>query len=253
MSQFRFPLVALAAAAAVITACSDSTAPATGDLTDTSMATDIASSAGDAIATSVSSMIANGTYIGASTDIAAVPSGQDGLTVNRTRTCYDAGGTVVTCGQGLTASALVTLTIDGSASGEHFTAVVHRQARDSIAGLDSGSTSRTHNGYGASQDTATFTHELTTRTAGIAASDSVLDLVFNLPHASNPWPVSGQIIRNVDATFTVTRGATKTRHIVRRVVVTFPADAQGNVPIVVGTLSCSLNLVTHKVTGCTGS
>jgi hypothetical protein len=37
------------------------------------------------------------------------------------------------------------------------------------------------------------------------------------------------------------------------VVVTFPADAEGNVTIQVGTLTCNLNLVTHKVTGCTGS
>src|SRR5690606_2154316 len=138
-----------------------------------------------------------------------------GVTRSRTRTCYDAGGSVVTCGEGLTASALVTLQLDGSWSGENFTAVVHRQLRDSVSGIGSESTSRTHDGYGASQDTATYTHHLTPRVAAIAASDSVVDLVFDLPHANNPWPVSGQIIRNVDATFTITRGATKTQTIVR--------------------------------------
>ncbi len=255
MPQYRYSFVALAVAAAAITACSDSTAPATDDVTDTSLATDLAASAGDAIATGVSDMIANEQFGGASADVAmdATASGNDNLTRVRTRTCFDAAGNVVSCGQGLTASALIELQVDGSRTGENFTAIVHRQARDSVSGIGSESTSRTHDGYGSSRDTATFTHDLTTRTAAIAASDSVLKLVFDLPHANNPWPVSGQIIRNVDATFTMTRGATKTRTISRRAVVTFPADAQGNVPIEVGTLSCTLNLVTHKVTGCTGS
>lgn len=255
MLQSRYSLVVLAVAAVAITACSDGTAPATDDATDTSLATDLAASAGDAIATDVSDMVENEQFSSASADIAmdATTSGNDNLTRSRTRTCYDAGGNVVTCGEGLTASALVEVQVDGSRSGDNFTAVVHRQLRDSVSGIGGESTSRTHNGYGAGQDTATYTHDLTTRIAAIAASDSVLDLVFNLPHANNPWPVSGQFIRNVDATFTVTRGATKTRNISRRAVVTFPADAQGNVPIELGTLSCTLNLVTHKVTGCTGS
>jgi hypothetical protein len=54
----------------------------------------------------------------------------------------------------------------------------------------------------------------------------------------------------VDATITLTRAdnTTVTRTIDRRVVVTFPADAQGNVAIQAGDLSCTLNLVTHHVT-----
>jgi hypothetical protein len=245
----------LAVAVAAITACSDGTAPATDDATDASLAADLAASAGDAIATGVSDLVADEQFSGASADVAtdATASDTDDLTRSRTRTCYDADGNVVTCGEGLTASALVEVQVDGSRSGDNFTVVVHRQLRDSVSGIGSESTSRTHTGYGAGQDTATYTHELTTRVAAIAASDSVLDLVFNLPHANNPWPVSGQFIRNVDATFTLTRGATKTRHISRRAVVTFPADAQGHVPIELGTLSCTLNLVTHRVTGCTGS
>lgn len=255
MPQFRYPLVMLAVAVAAVAACSDGTAPVTGDASDTSLATDLAASAGDAIATGVSDMVENEQFSSASADIAmdATSSGDDNLTRSRARTCYDAGGSVVTCGEGLTASALVEVQVDGSRSGDNFTAVVHRQLRDSVSGIGSESTSRTHDGYGAGQDTVTYTHDLTTRVAAIAASDSVLDLVFNLPHANNPWPVSGQVIRNVDATFTVTRGATKTRTIARRAVVTFPADAEGNVAIELGTLSCTLNLVTHRVTGCTGS
>lgn len=255
MLPFRSSLVILAVAVAAMSACSDGTGPVSDDTTDTSLATDLAVSAGDAIATAVGDMIDNDQFSSVGADIAmdAAASGEGDVTRSRTRTCYDAEGNVVTCGEGLTESALVTLQLDGAWSGENFTAVVHRQLRDSVSGIGSESTSRTHNGYGASQDTATYTHDLTTRVAAIAASDSVMDLVFDLPHANNPWPVSGQVIRNVDATFTLTRGATKTRTIVRRAVVTFPADAQGNVPLEVGTLSCTLNLVTHRVTGCAGS
>jgi hypothetical protein len=255
MPQLKYSLVVLAVAVAAMSACSDGTAPESDNATDTSLATDLATSAGDAIASAVGEMVDDEQFSSMSADIAmdGTTSGDDGVTRSRTRTCYDAGGSVVTCGEGLTASALVELQLDGSWAGENFTAVVHRQLRDSVSGIGSESTSRTHNGYGASQDTATYNHNVTTRVAAIAASDSVVDLVFDLPHANNPWPVSCQVIRNVDASFTLTRGATKTRNIVRRAVVTFPADAQGNVSLELGTLSCTLNLVTHKVTACTGS
>ena len=147
----------------------------------------------------------------------------------------------------------IALQLEGTRIGDRFTAIIHRQRHDSISGLADTSTQRTHNAFGGSQDTTTFTRVSTTRTADIVASDTVTDLVFQLPHASNPWPVSGQIIRNLNATFTVTGAQNSTRTIARRVVVTFPADAEGNVQIQVGTLTCNLNLVTRKVTGCTGS
>ncbi|MGH7670811.1 MAG: hypothetical protein ACRENQ_15100 [Gemmatimonadaceae bacterium] len=255
MPQLKHTLAILATlAVAGIAACSNDTAPATSTVTDASLTADLAVSAGDAIATDVSDMVGNEQYSTANSNVSADAGATDSssLTRTRTRTCYDASGNVVTCGQGLTASAVVTLQLDGFWTGNQFTAIVHRQRHDSISGIGAGSTARTHNGYGISQDTTTYTRDVTTRVANIAASDTTMDLVFNLPHANNPWPVSGQVIRNMNATFIVTKGATKTRTILRRAVVTFPADAEGNVPIEVGTLSCTLNLVTHKVTGCTG-
>jgi hypothetical protein len=253
MSRMRLALATLAAVTvAGLAACSDSTAPSS--VSDTSLATDLASSAGDAIATDVTEMIGNEQFGGLNAaTLAAAAADTSTFTRTRTRTCYDAQGNVVTCGQGLTASIVVTLQLDGTRIGDGFTAIVHRQRHDSISGLDSGSTQRTHNGFGSSRDTTSFTRDSTMRTADIAAADTVADLVFQLPHASNPWPVSGQIIRNLNATFTVTGAQNSTRTISRRVVVMFPADAEGNVQIQVGTLTCNLNLVTHKVTGCTGS
>lgn len=254
MPRHQLTLASLAALAVVgLAACSSGTAPAPTN--DTSLAADLAVSSGDAIATEVGDLVGNEQFGGFSAQTVAEASAADSstLTRSRTRTCYDAQGTVVACGQGQTASMVITLDLSGVRIGSRFSAIVHRQRHDSISGLGAGSTSRMHNGFGASQDTTTYQGDVNTRVADIAASDSVLDVVFNLPHASNPWPVSGQIIRNVDATFTITGGTNSTRTIQRRVVVTFPADAEGNVPIQVGTMSCTLNLVTHKVTGCTGS
>ncbi len=78
-------------------------------------------------------------------------------------------------------------------------------------------------------------------------------LVFQLPRDTHPWPISGSVIRNVSATITITGKHNETRSITRRVVVTFPDDAQGNVSIKVNNMTCNLNLVTHHVAGCTGA
>ena len=85
-----------------------------------------------------------------------------------------------------------------------------------------------------------------------ASNDSVQGVVFNLPHASNPWPVVGTIVRNTAGSVEITLGDRhETRSFTRRVTVTFPADAQGNVTITINAKTCQLNLVTHAVTGCT--
>lgn len=240
-------LYALAAVAGLV-ACTDVNAPS--DFTDTQIAADLAASSGDAIATDIAQAIANeGSFAGAPPfGAAGLAQDTSSLTVVRTRTCYDAQDAVVPCGPGAV-SMRVTAQIDGTVQRENFTGIIHRTRDMTITGLGSGSTTRTHNGVGTSNDTTTFTGTRGTRHAEESSSDSVVNLVFQLPHSSNPWPISGQIIRNVDATITLTRldNTTVTRTIDRRVVVTFPADAQGNVAIQVGDLSCTLNLVTHRV------
>lgn len=255
MPRINYALASLAAAAVVgLAACSSGTAPASSTVTDASLSADLAASSGDAIATDVSDMSGNEQFGGLAMQDVAASAVVDSSSLSRvrTRTCYDATGTVVTCGQGLTASVVVTLKLDGFRAGDGFSAIVHRQRYDSISGISDTATTRTHNGHGISQDTTTYTRDTGTRVAEIAASDTTINVVFKLPRANNPWPISGQVIRNLNATFTFTGASTRTRTIVRRVVVTFPADAEGNVPIQVGTMNCTLNLVTRKVTGCTG-
>jgi len=58
-------------------------------------------------------------------------------------------------------------------------------------------------------------------------------------------------VRNVAVHVIVTKGAqTDTRDVTKRIEVTFPADAQGNVQLTINATTCNLNLVTHKVTNC---
>ena len=249
----RMPLACAGIAALLVagfTACSDTTSPAGATVADSTLTADLADVSGDAIATDVADYVGNEVF-GLSAYTTA--NAEATVTRSRTRTCYDANGGVVTCGQGLTASMVVTMQLDGSITGTHFSSVVHRARHDSISGLHDGDTQRIHNGFGSGSDTSTFTGDQVTRTAAVAATDTVTNLVFQLPHASNPWPVSGQLIRNVNATFTFSGARDVTRNVVRRVVVTFPADAEGNVSMQIGTMSCTLNLVTHAVTNCTGS
>ena len=72
-----------------------------------------------------------------------------------------------------------------------------------------------------------------------------------LEAGKNPWPVSGSLVRRVTAHITV-EGANRseTKDANRRVEVTFPADAQGNVTINVNGKTCTLNLVTRAVANC---
>lgn len=233
-----------------LAACTDTVAP---ELSDPEVAQDLALSSGDAIALDLSELVANevfGGFAGAPADVDAALD----VTVTRSRTCYDENGAEQTqCDRLTTASMRIQLTIDGTRQRDNFTANVHRTRDLVISGLLGEETSRTHNGVGTAEDTTTLQREGFTRTVQESSIDSVVNVVFNLPHANNPWPVSGQIIRNVSATIIISGPREETRTISRRVVVTFPPDGQGNVSIQIGTMSCTLNLVTRQVTNCSAS
>lgn len=238
----------IAAAVLAFGACSDLLDPSVSDL---ELAEDLAASSAEAIGQDIAEMIANEAF----GSVAASPAearGPHDLTVSRSRTCYDANGDEqAQCDPETTASMRIQLTIDGTIQREHFSAIVHRTRDMVISGLLGQETSRTHNGVGTSNDTTTMTRGDRTRKVEESSVDSVVNVVFNLPHATNPWPVSGQIIRNVNATITVTGGdGTETRTISRRIVVTFPPDSQGNVTVQIGDVTCTFNLVTRRVANC---
>jgi len=240
----------LAATAIGVTACTEATTP--NLISDAQVNADVAASSGDAIATDVAGLIANEAFAGmpsAPVDLFASPPG---VTETRSRTCFDAQDVQqAQCDAQTTAKVVLHWTLDGGRAGDHFSASIHRVRDLTITGLAGTETSRTHNGVGTSNDTTTFTGERGTRTSAESAIDSVNNIVFNLPHATNPWPVSGSVVRRLTLHITVEGdNVSETRDVSRRVEVTFPADAQGNVTINVNGKTCTLNLVTRAVVNC---
>lgn len=273
MKRSRLLTAVLAAgAAAGLAACnSESTTNLTQQLvTDQQVTADVALATGDAIANDVGELILNeasaGFLLAPSFDLFGSPPG---VTVIRHRTCFDAQGNAqAACDASTTASVLVVDTIfgsfqrimDGPMGSDTMTAAVHRTRSLTISGLLGTETSRTHNGAGSSNDTTTFSgvHDghVLSRTMIQSSLDSIVNVVFNLPHATNPFPVSGRIVKYLSGSITFTvNGQTETRTINRTVEVTFPPDAQGNVTITITnggiTRTCQLNLVTHRVANCT--
>lgn len=257
--------LAMATTLVGLAACKESTAPPA--LFDTATVTaDVAQSAGDAAATTVAVMLGNDSA-------AAMPSppafdlfGSAGntLAIIRNRTCYDGSNAVVAgCSPMSSVRRVVThLTLDGSRSGSNsvtggatvtWSGVVHRVADDTVQRnfTNTTETSRTHVGFATSHDTTTFDNGTIKRDHAEAASDSVVGITWNLPRASNPFPVSGKFIRNVALHTTFTSATrTESRDLTKRIEVDFPADAQGNVTLLIDAKTCNLNLVTHAVSGC---
>ncbi len=262
--KHRNLFIVAAAFAFGATACTDD-ANEPSLVADTDITADVAQASGEAIAEDVGQLITAELLAGlpwaSPPDHPMGPGGGTplGITVTRTRTCFDANNQPQTqCDPSTTASIQVTLTMDGSFTRQGtrpgspdtvtMTASIHRNRSLTISGLLGTETSRTHNGNGSSNDTTTFTDSRHSRTMVESSVDSTKNVVFNLPRVTNPWPVSGQMVRVVNGTVTITTAdRTETRTFSRYVVVTFPADAQGNVTIQINDRTCTLNLVTRRV------
>jgi len=248
-----------------LVACSDGTTPSL--ISDAEITADVAASSGDAIASALETLTGNqltGMLPYSVNDGDPVASD---VTADRLRTCYDAAGAVVpNCSPLSAVRKIVTrVAISGSRSGTRTTdggatitwsGAVHRVMDDTLTrnfntAQPPAEVSRTHTGISTGNDTSTFTDGSMSRNVAETFTDSVRAVTFNLPRSSNPWPVSGSIVRNVSVTATVTKeGTTRTRSLTRRVQVTFPPDAQGNVVLQINSTTCNLNLVTKRVTGC---
>lgn len=251
------------AALVAVAACSDSTS-SDSLLSEQEITADLAAASGEAIATEIADLVGNEAFAG----FPAVMSHPTAIEVVRARTCFDQLGAEQTaCDATTTASVVLTVTRNGSTSRSHegprgteqLTAAVHQARTLTISGLAGDETSRTHDGDGTSRDTVTIVRtgeDVTiTRRIAVASDDTVDAIVFNLPHSSNPWPVSGAVIRNASGTLDITAVGpngerTESRSWTRRVQVTFPADAQGNVAIQINDQTCNLNLVTRRITNC---
>jgi hypothetical protein len=261
----RNPLIALAAIGVLgLAACSDSTEPTAQLVTDEVINADVAQAAGDAIALDVQNLIGAELQFGLPGSVPAVlggppgdPTLPPGVDVTRARTCYDADGAAqAQCDPLTTATMLLEMTMHGTftrvhqrpAGSDTVTASIHRARTTEISGLLGQETFRVHDGVGTSHDTTLFTDGTRSRKVEESSVDSTIAIRFNLPRDLNPWPVSGTMVRRVSGQVTLTGpNGSGTRTFDRRVSVTFPADAQGNVPITINSTTCTLNLVTHRV------
>jgi hypothetical protein len=270
----RIPTVPVLMAAGLVslTACEkSSTSPSAIDTAQ--VTADVAASSGDAIAVMVSTM--SGNEVAAALPAAGVGfdvlgTRDNNLTFNRVRTCLDANKVVVAGCTPMSSvreidthvsfdgSRTFTSTVTGGSS-VSFTGAVHRVLDDTLKrNFDTSQppveTSRTHIGRASAHDTSSYAGPNVSRFHAEAAHDSVNAVTWNLPRSTNPWPVSGSIVRSdsVHSTFTDNTDATKNfdRKLQIRIEVDFPADAQGNVVLKINDKTCNLNLVTHRVTGC---
>ena len=254
--------VAAVVAAAFFTGC-DSTDPSV--FKDDVVTADIAASAGEAMAASIAEMVANEAAASMPMVVSDAPTA-NASTIG-SRTCYDGADAVVAnCQPMSSVRRIVTnVTINGTREGSRATTgggesswigVVHRVMSDTVRRTFNSATppvevSRTHSGVTTGNDTTTFTEGDFTRRASETARDTVKALRFDLPRSSNPWPAAGSIVRATTVKVTVTKGSlSESREMSRRVTITFPADAQGNVVLLINDTTCNLNLVTRRVTNC---
>ena len=254
MKHTSWKYLVMAGAAIVLGACKDNTSPSI--VTDTQVANDVAASAADAAANAA-------TDLGLNEAAAALPSAQpsfdvfagspsETVTYTRTRVCLNGSNAVVSCSP-LTGvvKIITTFTVDGSRTGVYFTGATHRSAVDTLTRVpgSSGDSLRVHSGTGTAHDTTTFTDSTVSATATEAAVDSINAVTFRIPRSSNPYPISGSIVRNVAFNGTYTRGSTTiTKSVTKRVEV----DFNGTVTAVLkfDAKTCDLNLQTHAVANC---
>ena len=261
-------MAALAASGVLVTSCSSDSATGTlaSLLSDSTATLDVATTSGDALATSVETMAANEAAT-LSFDVLRSVSASNAFTVSRTKTCYDGSGAVVAaCSPLASVRKIVSLvkmdgtrgsssTVTGGTS-TSWSGAIHRISNDTtVRNFSTAATpaeiSRTHSDVIVGHDTTMFSDATTTRNHVETTHDTVKGVTWNLPRSSNPFPISGSIVRVDSVHVTVTKATqTETKDRVHVVEIDFPADAQGNVVLKVDAKTCSLNLVTHAISGC---
>jgi len=268
-----FQLAAAVALVASLSACGgDSTAPSSAESTDAQIAADIATASGEAVAADVADLAAGESLTGSSGSVAspdglslAVGSNPNAcphdpatnrhvcarstagnVSVTRSYQFLDADGNVMASyDPQLTASIDFLFQIDGTRTGKNHTASFHRERHSVVSGLAGSETERTWNGTGGAADTSAHTAPRGTRQYAMSATETTTNLVMKLPRAENPYPASGTIVRDVQATVVRDGANAVTKQLSRRVEVTF--DGTKTARLTVGTLACSLDLDTREV------
>lgn len=117
-----------------------------------------------------------------------------------------------------------------------------------------GAEARVWNFRGGRNDSSFVTSDKGSRFYKISGSRTGTNVTWRLPRLTNPWPQSGSVSHSFSATVIFTNaGATRADTTVRTGSATATFNGTQNVPVIVGGLTCSLDLLTRKVSGCTGS
>jgi hypothetical protein len=261
---------ATVAAIATLAACGDSTAPIPSGLTDAEIAADVAALSGSAVAADVGTFHddeavagigaagAGCSYDATSQTHVCTVTTENGLQVTRTYQFRDAADAPMqsydaanTASVHFTRSVVGTVTTT-TATGATWTGATHRDETRTVTGLLGDETQRVWNGTGTSHDTTSYTATAGTRRYAGSVTQTVHDVVMTLPRSANPYPTSGTLTRAVEFTVSANSGSGSTgasRSVARTVTVTFNGTAL--VPLQTNDLSCTLNLDTGRVSGCT--
>ena len=147
---------------------------------------------------------------------------QNGLTITRVITFYDAGGNPQDGYDSLTTASInVVADISGDITHGPWSATVVRHRDFTITGLAGDETERTVNGSGSeSVSKSRVLRNDSTRSYDITGNSTLADIVFPVgPNGGNLWPTSGTITRNY--TITLTSGPNAGKTVTRTVVITF--------------------------------
>lgn len=102
------------------------------------------------------------------------------------------------------------------------------------------------NGVGVRNDTTTAKDKNGTRRYVVASSDTTRAVAYAVPRKADAYPLSGSRVHNVRTVWTGANGASTTT--TRRAVVTF--NGTQTATLVVGALTCDLDLKTRKASNC---
>ena len=192
---------------------------------------------------------ANGCTLNASTGrFDCPPVTNNGLTLTRSFAFYNAAGVLMPrFNDTTTASVNVTTTETGvrpTASGAD---TISGGRNLTVSGLAGHNTTRTWNGTGNRAVGGYYTDSAASRTYDNTEATMFTNIVVTLPRASNPYPTSGSIARQVNSVGTVTKG-TKSRTLTTSRTITVTFNGTEFVPMTVGSTSYTLDLATGKAT-----
>ncbi|MBI2795299.1 MAG: hypothetical protein HYX65_01165 [Gemmatimonadetes bacterium] len=290
MHSNTYRMVAVAAVAVTLAACnsSDSTSAA---LTTQSLviSQDLANEQGATVGEAVQNVLGAEAYTGASSMMAPASlvavggtadlrtcsgpdaSGwfsctneiEDGFTVARSHRFFNSTGFALGWGPGVDSaqyrwSETGTDSVSADRRPAGVTSIVRWVNRGDSASLRPirtvGSEARIWNFRGARNDSSLVKGDRGSRFYKIAGSRTGTNVTWLLPRLTHPWPASGTIAQSYTATVIFTNaGATKADTTVRTGSASVTFNGTQTVPVIVGAMSCSLDLLTRKVSGCTGS